>query len=324
MMRKVTEPCVNIGHFQILPETCRIQCGSRVIHIEQKAMDVLMMLASNPEEVVSRAEILDAIWPASPSGDQALNRAISHLRKALDDCPDSPSIIETVPGRGYRLIAECQPSSATLHLQSAERIPLRLRRRSRVAFGLAGGITVITAAALALLAFKPFVTPVENAQTIRILQGPVSIVYVGPTIVPANRRDLQELAQQITQTFHAALERNDYVIVTTQELFANETSSISEWANLAVDIGIPRLTGAEVIPIESRFSVRLYIFNTINGDLVWYRTIDVDGQGSAHSLLTEIEAALLEAAPIFLETPKLPVSPEDGETRLQSLPLPTP
>ena len=315
MMRKVTEPCVNIGHFQILPETCRIQCGSRVIHIEQKAMNVLMMLASNPEEVVSRAEILDAIWPASPSGDQALNRAISHLRKALDDCPDSPSIIETVPGRGYRLIAECQPSSATLHLQSAERIPLRLRRRRRVTFGLAGGITVIAAAALGLLAFKPFVTPVENAQTIRILQGPVSIVYVGPTIVPANHRDLQELAKQITQTFHAALERNDYVIVTTQELFANETSSISEWASLAAEIGIPRLTGAELIPIESRFSVRLYILNTMNGDLVWHRIIDAR-QGRKQFLLMEIEAALLEAAPIFLETPKLPVSPEVGETRL--------
>jgi DNA-binding winged helix-turn-helix (wHTH) protein/TolB-like protein/Tfp pilus assembly protein PilF len=75
------------------------------VRIEPKAMEVLMALAERAGHVVSREELLTAVWPGVVVGDEALTQSIIKLRKALGDDPRSPVYIETIPKRGYRLIA---------------------------------------------------------------------------------------------------------------------------------------------------------------------------------------------------------------------------
>ena len=79
---------------------------SESVRLEPKAVEVLTYLASRPGEVVSRAELEDSVWPGALVGYEAVTKTIIKLRKALGDNAREPRYIETIPKRGYQLIAE--------------------------------------------------------------------------------------------------------------------------------------------------------------------------------------------------------------------------
>ncbi len=72
--------------------------------LEPKVMELLLMLASRPNTVCSKEEILQQLWPGMILGDDTLARAVSKLRKALGDDVKAPRYVETLPKRGYRFI----------------------------------------------------------------------------------------------------------------------------------------------------------------------------------------------------------------------------
>lgn len=87
-----------------MPDLDRITKGVEVHHVEPKIMDVLVLLASRPGHVFSRADIIDAVWSKKFIGESALSRAVALLRDALEDDAHKPHFIETIPKRGYRLL----------------------------------------------------------------------------------------------------------------------------------------------------------------------------------------------------------------------------
>ncbi len=101
-----------IGDWLAVPEDSRLLRGSDVRQLEPMAMRLLIFLAERPSEVISRAEILDEVWEGRAVVDETLSRAMSLLRQALGDNAQEPSYIETLPRRGYRLIAPVQPHSS--------------------------------------------------------------------------------------------------------------------------------------------------------------------------------------------------------------------
>ena len=66
-----------------------------------RAFDVLLALVERSGEVVSKAQILDAVWPGLAIGEVNLTVQISAVRRAVDHGRDSPSLIRTIHGRGY-------------------------------------------------------------------------------------------------------------------------------------------------------------------------------------------------------------------------------
>lgn len=78
-------------------------------HVEPKVMDVLVLLAARPQQLLTRNEIIEAVWARHVSADQLLTRAISELRRLLQDDRSDSTFIETVPKRGYRLLCDVQP-----------------------------------------------------------------------------------------------------------------------------------------------------------------------------------------------------------------------
>ena len=80
--------------------------GHRV-RLERQPMDLLILLVARRGQLVSRSQIVDALWGKDVFVDveNGVNTAIRKLRQALRDAPDAPTFIETVPGKGYRFIA---------------------------------------------------------------------------------------------------------------------------------------------------------------------------------------------------------------------------
>ena len=83
--------------------------GGATTSLEPKVMEVLVCLAEQGNQTVSRTEILDSVWNGQVASDELLTRAISEIRRALSDDPREPVYIRTVPKRGYRLIGNVAP-----------------------------------------------------------------------------------------------------------------------------------------------------------------------------------------------------------------------
>src|SRR6202165_5598345 len=67
---------------------------------------VLQLLLEHPQEIVTREELRERLWPGNTFVDYelALKKAVNRLRGVLGDSADSPHFIETVPRRGYRFL----------------------------------------------------------------------------------------------------------------------------------------------------------------------------------------------------------------------------
>ena len=94
-----------LGRWQVDPAACELSDGDTVIRLRPKVMDLLKAFARNPGEVLSKSCLLDMVWADVTVGDASLTVAVGELREALGDDPEEPEFIETIPRRGYRLIA---------------------------------------------------------------------------------------------------------------------------------------------------------------------------------------------------------------------------
>jgi TolB-like protein len=73
--------------------------------IGSRALDILGVLVERPGDLVSRAEIIAAVWRGTAVEDSNLNVQVAALRRILDQNREQGSCIQTVPGRGYRFVA---------------------------------------------------------------------------------------------------------------------------------------------------------------------------------------------------------------------------
>ncbi|MGH8196266.1 MAG: winged helix-turn-helix domain-containing tetratricopeptide repeat protein [Woeseiaceae bacterium] len=83
------------------------------VHLEPKVMGVLVCLAAQAGEVVTRDEFIERVWDGRIVSDEVLSRCISLLRSKLRDNPREPRFIQTVPKIGYRLIVAVGRREAT-------------------------------------------------------------------------------------------------------------------------------------------------------------------------------------------------------------------
>lgn len=84
----------------------RASLNGEAVDLTPKALAVLEYLMTHPDECVSRERLLEAVWGWQyPAGTRTVDTRMAELRRALDDDPEKPRYIETVPAEGYRFIA---------------------------------------------------------------------------------------------------------------------------------------------------------------------------------------------------------------------------
>src|SRR5262249_27544200 len=98
-------PCLIFGPFALdLANACLCH-GTEAVTLPPKAFDVLSYLVTHPDRLVTKDELLDAVWPQTAVTDAVLRVTISLLRKVLGDTVQTPQFIATVSRRGYRFVA---------------------------------------------------------------------------------------------------------------------------------------------------------------------------------------------------------------------------
>ncbi|HEX3985960.1 MAG TPA: winged helix-turn-helix domain-containing protein [Acidobacteriaceae bacterium] len=98
------------GPFSLHVRSGELIRNGRRIRLQEKPYSLLLALMEHPGEVITRGELRERLWPDDTfvDFDDGLNTAMRKLREALGDDPQDPRYIETVRGRGYRLLAEVE------------------------------------------------------------------------------------------------------------------------------------------------------------------------------------------------------------------------
>lgn len=109
LVDKVVYEC---GDLRIDLANRRLTRGDSEVALEPKALATLVVLLDRPDELVTRDELLDAVWGHHFISPAALNRVMGLLRRVFDDDADRPRWIRTVHGSGYRFIGEVKRVSA--------------------------------------------------------------------------------------------------------------------------------------------------------------------------------------------------------------------
>ena len=102
-----------VGDWLVQPSLGRVSRGTSVQRLRPQLMDVLVCLAARRGRTVMKQEVITTIWNDRFVTESALARTVAELRRVLGDDAKEPRIIETIPKRGYRIIAPVTPSSSS-------------------------------------------------------------------------------------------------------------------------------------------------------------------------------------------------------------------
>ena len=109
-MKSVQPPAASgadlrLGEWLVQPTLGRISGAGGPVHLRPLLIELLELLARNPGRLVTKEEINRTVWGKRFLAESALTRLVAELRQILGDDIARPRFIETIPKRGYRLIA---------------------------------------------------------------------------------------------------------------------------------------------------------------------------------------------------------------------------
>ncbi|WP_353807432.1 alpha/beta fold hydrolase [Agromyces sp. SYSU T00194] len=103
-------------------DTARLQLrrDGDPVHVEPRAFDVLVHLVERRERVVTKEELLDAVWGDRFVSEAALTTALRTARRAVGDSGEAQRVVRTVHGRGYQFVADAALERPAAEASAAE------------------------------------------------------------------------------------------------------------------------------------------------------------------------------------------------------------
>lgn len=95
-----------LAEFTVRPVKNAVEGPNGRVHVSPRAMELLLALARKPGFVVSRNQLKELVWGREQISAAVVTRSVGELRHVLGDNAESPRFIQTIPGRGYRLIPD--------------------------------------------------------------------------------------------------------------------------------------------------------------------------------------------------------------------------
>src|SRR5437667_12839096 len=115
---------LRFGFFEVDLRAAELRKHGIRIKVQEQPFHILTLLLERSGDIVTRDELRQKLWPAHTfvDFDRSLNKAMTKLRAALADSPESPRYIETLHRRGYRFLAPVYvPQSERAHEHAAGR-----------------------------------------------------------------------------------------------------------------------------------------------------------------------------------------------------------
>ncbi|HSR80763.1 MAG TPA: winged helix-turn-helix domain-containing protein, partial [Hyphomicrobiaceae bacterium] len=105
--------------FDVDTDRYELRRGGSVQPIEPLVFDLIVFFARNPNRLISRDELVEAVWRGRAVSDATISSAVKSARRALGDSGDSQSLIRTVRGRGFAFQAHVEMDAAAQSARGA-------------------------------------------------------------------------------------------------------------------------------------------------------------------------------------------------------------
>jgi adenylate cyclase len=208
------------GRFVLDLERGSLLSGDAEIALRPKTWSVLRYLAEHPDRLVSKDELLEAVWPGLIVTDDTLVQSIGELRRALGD--EGSKLIVTVPRRGYRFVPAAAPGERR---RARGWQPLR----GRWIYGILAPLLLAITVAVLLLADREAPAPVRSDKP---------AIAVLPFVFLGDDPQRAYLADGVTQDLIHSLGRFSALTVMSWNAVANYRGPAAMPGNVAQSLDV--------------------------------------------------------------------------------------
>ena len=121
------------GQFRLEVASHRLFRDDKIIPLPPKSFDILLLLVQNNGELLTKDELISRIWSGQVVEENNLTVRVAALRKALGEIHGETVFIQTIPGQGYRFIAEVTENIKT-NIAEDKESPVSLAKTARCFF----------------------------------------------------------------------------------------------------------------------------------------------------------------------------------------------
>jgi TolB-like protein/DNA-binding winged helix-turn-helix (wHTH) protein len=276
----VLESGFRIGPWEIRPDLGTLTGPDGEVHLEPKVMGVLLCLAEQAGEVVTRDQFVARVWRGRIVSDEVLSRCISLLRTSLGDDPREPQFIQTLPKIGYRLIVpvlprEPEPATSAAAAEAARPAdnaeatiapPRREVRRWRAA----GPAAALLLAAASLYIYWQWFAGPDSAS----LPAALPSVVVLPFVNHSAERDNEYFSDGLTEELIDRLAQVpglQVVASTSAFAFKNHREDVR---SIAEQLGVSYVLAGNVRKEGDRVRITAQLIEARRGFHVWSERFD--------------------------------------------------
>jgi len=257
----------------------------RAIHLEHKAIEVLCYLLERPGHTVTLDELLDNVWADRVVEPNVIHRNLSRIRNALGDDPHHPTYIETIPKRGYRILAPVQKLAwatpgNTDELAAQPAAVEKVANRQRLLWVLSAGMCILAAltvwwwnGATGRPAEVEVTLPVSQVAPTARRTLPNSVAVLPFTNLSPDADDAFFAAGMHEEIINRLFRwRELSVIARTSVLgYADTSKSVQE---IAAELGVQALMTGTVRYEGNRVRIALQLIDAQTAQLLWSETFD--------------------------------------------------
>ena len=319
----------HFGDFTLDQARFQLQKGGRLVRLEKRPMELLILLVERRGELVSREEIAQRLWGRNVflDVDHGINTAIRKVRQALRDDPEKPRFLETVVGKGYCFAApvisnngnqnpQPEPIHSAVPIDSVPASQSPEQKSTSLRPWLVLGAIVLAALALAVVLYRGRTTKGKD-------QPAIKSIAVLPLKNLSGDSTQEYLADGMTEELIGRLSgiHGLRVISRTSVMHFKDTQlSVPE---IAKALNVDALVEGSVIREGNRIRVHAQLIRTATDEHFWSQTYERNLQDvlALQSDVADAIANKVEVSVTGRERARLvaarPVSPEAYESTLK-------
>jgi len=250
----------------------RIDGGRRLVFdndgetvpLTPKVFDLLLFLVENRGKMLAKDEIMSAVWPDTIVEESNLTQNVSILRRALGDARGDNGFIVTVPGRGYKFVADVQSDTADQDDGDRRSAPAPTNRLHRLALTLGGAIAILVTIFVIL-----YLTTSRRPSA-----GQSKILAVLPFKPLVRENSDEALEMGMTDTLIARMSSSPGLILRPISSVRRYTQSDMDPQAAGRELGADDVLEGNIQRWGEKIRVNVRLINVESGEPLWGATFD--------------------------------------------------
>ena len=257
-MAERRSPCYRLGEFVLESDEHRLTRAGEEIPLRPKSFEVLLYLVEHHGHLVSKEELLDAIWPDAYVSEGTLRQIVWEIREALGEHKDQQRLIKTIPKIGYQFVGE-------VHESQPENSPSRAGNL-RPMLLITAGILMAAGILLPIFIWLWPESPQPEAGNPVIAVLPFENLSPNPEDEYFSRGTTEEISTSLSKL-------EDLRVVSLTSLINNEDPD-KELKKIVEELGVTAVVEGNARYAEGRVRISARLTDAKTGEQLWAESYD--------------------------------------------------